>query len=223
MKNAVQQAKAKGADLAIFGEAFLHGFDGLQFNYKNDIKIASSSGSEELAEISCLARTNKIAIGFGYYENDKGGIYSSYLVFDENGNRRCNYRRVSEGWRIRETCADYREGKEFVSFKLKNKKLGILVCGDFWEDHLLPQIITLDETVDAFIWPVHCDYEPQHWETGEKQTYAERSQILAKPVLFCNNFCEEKNRAKGGAYCWHQGKTIAELPPGTQGILIIEI
>ncbi len=219
IEEALKQAAEDESDLLVFGEAFLHAFAALQFNYERDIQIASSLSSLELAKISALAKKYKIAIAFGYYENAKGVIHSSYLVLDKNGKRLCNYRRVSEGWRIQEACADYREGKEFISFKLKDKSFGIIICGDFWEDYLLPQIIELDDKVDAFLWPVHCDYKVETWEKIDKADYIKRSEILAKPVLFCNNFCKEENYAKGGAYLWHQGKTYAEMPMGKRGIL----
>ncbi len=219
MEDALKQAVEDESDLAVFGEAFLHGFDALQFNYERDIQLALAEASVELAKISALARKYKIAIAFGYYENAKGVIHSSYLVFDKNGKRLCNYRRVSQGWRIQEACADYREGSDFISFKLKDKDLGIIMCGDFWEDHLLSKIIELDDKVDAFLWPVHCDYKEEDWEKTDKADYIQRSEILASPVLFCNNFCEEKNYAKGGAYLWCQGKTYAEMPMGKRGVL----
>ncbi len=219
MEDALKQAVEDESDFAVFGEAFLHGFDSLKFDYKRDIQIASSSASVELAKISALAVKYDIAIAFGYYENAKGVIYSSYLVLDRNGERICNYRRVSEGWRIQEACADYREGKEFISFELDEKEFAIMLCGDFWEDHLLSKIIELDDKVDAFLWPVHCDYKVSFWESTDKADYIKRSEILESPVLFYNNFCEEENTAKGGAYLWYQGKTYAEMPMGKRGVL----
>ena len=32
-----------------------------------------------------IARDNSIALGFGFYENNKGGIYNSYLIIGKEG------------------------------------------------------------------------------------------------------------------------------------------
>lgn len=202
------------ADLYVFGEAFLQGFDSLIFEYKHDINIAISENDAAIAAIKKLARENKCAIAFGFYENDKGAIYSSYMVMDKTGKKCFKYQRISTGWRISSACADYREGKDFGIFSLDGKIFSCFVCGDFWEDSLLENISALDSQVDAFLWPVHCDYTVEKWEGSEREEYQKRTAILAKPVFFCNNYCTESEAAKGGAAVWKQGNALASLASG---------
>ncbi|PIE97625.1 MAG: carbon-nitrogen hydrolase family protein [Treponema sp.] len=223
IKSCAEKASAKNADLIMFGEAFLQGFDSLTFDYNRDINVAVFQRGKEISEIRDVVRKNKVAVGFGYLENAKGIIYSSYIILDSEGNTVYNYRRVSVGWRIRNACADYREGTSFGTFTLGGKKFTVVLCGDFWEDHLIPEIIKFDNKTDIFLWPVHCDYNIKEWEEAIKKEYAEHSAILDKPVLFCNNYCIEEGQAKGGAYCWHHGKTLYELPAGKNGMLIAEL
>lgn len=223
IKKWAKEAKKHGAELLLFGEAFLQGFQAMSFQYKEDIEKCLSSGAKLLAEIRQFAKNEKIGIGFGYYENDKGAIYSSYLVIGESGEVLVNYKRVSQGWKESSACADYREGEVFKSFRYKGKELGLMVCGDFWEDHLLAQIIEMDAQVDAFLWPVHCDYDPVFWEESEKEEYRKRTEILEKPVLFINNYSSLEDEAKGGLYTWHQGKTLKEAPMGNETMLLVEL
>lgn len=222
------EAAAAGADLALFGEAFLQGFGAMKFDYREDIPNACALSSEEIAKARLAARTYGIALGFGFFENSQGGIYSSYLVLDRHGQTADLYRRVSSGWKEERArlCPDYREGKGFHSFELAGKRFVTLICGDFWEDGLIPEISGLDTEADAFLWPVHCDYSPEEWEAGERGDYARRSCILAKPVVFVNNFREEdpqaEAHAQGGAYVWQQGKTSAALNMKEEAILFYD-
>ncbi|MEL3908088.1 MAG: carbon-nitrogen hydrolase family protein [Treponemataceae bacterium] len=219
IKRVVETSKS---DLFVFGEAFLQGFDAMSFEYKKDIKIALPENSIEIAQVKNLAKENECAIAFGFYENASGTIFTSCLVVGKTGKTLCKYRRVSTGWRIQNACADYREGENFQNFELDGKRFGILLCGDFWEDKLLPAIADLDAEVDAFLWAVHCDYTIERWEKDEHPEYKKRTTILAKPVFFCNNYTEDELSAKGGAYLWQQGKEIKALKAGKSGVLTFE-
>lgn len=165
--------------------------------------------SVEIANIRKLAKDNSVAIGFGFYENEKGGIYSTYLVIDDNGEILTKYQRKSTGWKIKSACADYREGSTFKTFIYKDKKFGVMLCGDFWEDYLLDEIIYMDSEVDAFLWPVHIDFTKEEWNKNEREDYRKRTEILAKPVLFVDNFHFDTKIAR--AYLFKQGKILKEL------------
>lgn len=223
MRNRVREAKTRGAELIFFGEAFLQGFEAMTFDYKEDIDFAFGIHGAEIAELRAVASEYGVGIGAGFYENFKGAIYSSYLVVDERGMSILHYRRRSRGWKIPSACADYREGTEFCSATFHGKRFGLMICGDFWEDGLLSDLVGMEDEVDFFVWPVHCDYSVERWEKTERALYRERSAILGKPVLYCNNMRAEEEAAKGGAYHWHFGREIASLSAGKPGVLIVEI
>jgi len=223
MQAAIMEAKGQGSDLIVFGEAFLSGFASLNFNYMHDAMKALFVRGQEIAQIRRWASDHKIAIGFGFYENDGGYLFSSYLVIDKFGGIKGHYRRVSEGWREKNTSVEYMEGDRFITFKLDQTNITILVCGDLWEDHLLMPIIDKDMETDLFLWPVHCDYPVGQWRESIHEEYRQRSQILAKPVLFVNNYIDQEDKAKGGAYLWHLGRELYALPYGVPGLLNVEV
>ncbi|NLB50564.1 MAG: carbon-nitrogen hydrolase family protein [Clostridiaceae bacterium] len=223
MKTALLEARPHKPDLVVFGEAFLTGFNGLNFNYSRDAMKALFIRGKEISQIRRWAADEGVAIGFGFHENDHGYLFSSYLVIDRQGDIKGHYRRVSEGWRIKGTGVEYKEGSEFITFKLNQTNITILVCGDFWEDHLLMPIIDRDVDTDLFLWPVHCDYPIDEWHESIREEYRERSQILAKPVLFYNNYIDQEDRAKGGAYLWHWGRELGALAYGEPGLLQVEV
>ena len=218
----IEKTRSEKPDLLLFGESFLQGFDSLCFEYKKDILTAIQINSEPIAKIRSIAKKEKTAIGFGFIENDHGAIFSSYMIVGKNGEMLCLYKRVSQGWRIEGTCADYREGKEFFEFDFEAKRLAVFICGDLWEDNLLEPIISLNP--DAFLWPVFCGYTKEEWKNGEASAYAERTAILDKPVLFINSLVKENAKAiGGGTFVWHHGKLIKEIPMGETGFLLYEI
>lgn len=222
---ACQKAHEAGADLALFGEAALQGFEALNFDYQHDIPLAVGLSSPEIACLSQTAKDLNLAIGVGLYLNIQGGLYSAYLVLDKQGQQAALYKRISSGWLEAKAFknADYRLGREAIIFDMEGKKFTIMLCGDYWEDDLLPLWVELDDRVDAFIWPVHCDYSLEDWASSEKQAYQDRSQIMFKPILFVNNYVPDEGRAKGGAYCWLQGHTLAGQEPGHPGMLLVDL
>lgn len=223
MHTAFMEARKQGTDLIVFGEAFLNGFDALNFNYMHDAMKALFIRGREITQIRSWACEYRMAVGFGFYENDKGNLFSSYLVIDHQGVIQGHYRRVSQGWRMKNTCYEYKEGQEFITFTLNQTSITILVCGDLWEDSLLMPIIDKDAVTDLFLWPVHCDYPVEQWHESVREEYRQRSQILAKPVLFVNNYIDQEDRAKGGAYLWHWGRELYALPYGEPGLLKVEV
>ena len=218
MEEAMVEGSREGWDLLVFGEAFLQGFEAFSFRYREDVHKALFVRSPEITLIRHWARDYKIGVAFGFLENEAGGLYSSYLVLDKKGSLAGHYRRVSRGWKTKEACADYREGKHFISLDFEGWRLTPLICGDFWEDDLLAQIIDRDPETDLFLWPVHCDYDQALWEESECQAYRERTRILEKPILLVNNYIDQADRAKGGVYLWHQGKEVDSLPYGSPGL-----
>ena len=61
-----KEAKAAGADLVCFGEAFLQGFNALSWRYEIDKTIALTTSSAEFAHIQSLTKKTGIDVLFGY-------------------------------------------------------------------------------------------------------------------------------------------------------------
>ena len=104
----------ENVDLIVFGEAFLQGFDSLNWNYQHDMSIAVENDSEIIKEISEKAKEYGVGVSFGYIEKYENHIYSSQITIDEFGRVKDNYRRVSTGWKDDTAGKEYKEGKESV-------------------------------------------------------------------------------------------------------------
>ncbi len=222
IKQQIIKCSEKKFDLICFGESFLQGFEGLTWEYKQDLSIARSQNDEIICALREHAIRYKIALSFGYIEREEGSIYSSNMVISDNGEILNNYRRVSAGWK--EAIADpryYKEGKRFSLFSYKGKKFATAICGDLWYEENIDSIKKLD--ADCVLWPLYVDYSVKKWESGEREEYANQIKEIQAPVLMINSYVEDEHRAKGGCCVFQNGLVIRELLMGDIGILEYDI
>lgn len=70
-------ANMKGkADLIVFGETALQGFNCLCWNYERDIHMALAHADQPIQRLCAAARTNNMALSFGWIEKDEKSLYS---------------------------------------------------------------------------------------------------------------------------------------------------
>lgn len=216
MERYMKEAKANGAELVCFGEAFLQGFNALSWRYEEDKKIALSISSWEFLQIKRFSKTIGIDVLFGYNESEGAYIYSSCALISDGGVVH-NYRRISRGWKeYRQTDEHYREGERAETFVYKGKKCVIGLCGDLWE---YPEKFALGE--DVLFWPVYVCWTKEEWENGGKIEYAQQAKLCCADVLYINSVCE--GDAFGGAARFTDGKIQNELPILREGLLYVEI
>lgn len=204
-------------DMLCFGESFLQGFEGLTWDYDEDIKRALSKNDCSIIRIRKLAKEYNCAISFGFIEKEDNIIYSSNMVIDKNGEVIDLFRRVSEGWKEPIATCMYREGDSFHTFTFMNKKIGVAICGDVWYDCNLEKL--QDMNMDVLLWPLYVEYDVDEWNESIQTEYVERVQSLQYPVLMINSYVEDVHRAYGGCYAFYKNKTINSLPMGNIGVL----
>lgn len=100
---ALVQAAADGADLVVFGESTLQGFDCLCWSYAADRDVALPLDSAPIRQLQDAARKYAAAISFGFIERDGDALYSSCAFIGADGEIIHRFRRVSIGWK------DYRK------------------------------------------------------------------------------------------------------------------
>ena len=211
-----------GCDILCFGESFLQGFEGLTWDYEEDLKRALALDDPVIRRVQALASQYHSGLSFGFIEKEEGMLYSSYLVIDAQGKIRDLFRRVSPGWKEHHADDHYREGKGFHPFSYGGRVLGTAICGDLWDDGLLNGLNQLK--MDALLWPLYVDYTIGEWEESIRDEYVQRVKDLPYPVFMINSFVEDDpHRAKGGCYVFFQNRVIASLPMGETGILEVQI
>ena len=211
-------------DLVLFGESFLQGFYGANFDPEHDIQIAVSRDVPIIGEIAAGAKQNAVAVSFGFIEKADETFYSSQITLDNRGNVIDLYRRVSPGWKEPFAGDQYREGNGFRCFFFQGKKLAVGLCGDLWYEENVEQMKQLEP--DAVFWPVYTDFSFREWNNSIKQEYAEQAGKVCDTVLYVNSLCLDKvgeEYARGGAALFRNGAICQELPAGREGILFVEL
>ena len=213
------------ADLVVFGESMLQGFNCLDWCYLADRNMAVSADGKEIKEIAQAAKSNAIAVSFGYIEKYDDTLYSSQIVIDDSGRTIYNYRRVSMGWKDnRLTDAHYKEGEHFDVFPFKGKRLSIALCGDLWTDGKTEELKSLG--ADIVLWPVYCDFTPEAWNESVKFEYAQQAALCGGTVLYVNSFCIDPmapDCSSGGAALLEMGRIPVEIPAGVAGVLVVDV
>ncbi len=216
MERFMREAKAAGACLVCFGEAFLHGFNALTWQYVEDQQIALTVSSQTFAQIKTLTMEIGIDVLFGYNELAGNAIYSSCALIS-GGRLLHNYRRISKGWReVSRTDAHYQEGTTVEVFDYRGRKCAIGLCGDLWD---YPERFALGE--ELLLWPVYVSWTKEEWENGGKAEYAEQAALCCGNTLYVNSICS--GDAIGGAAHFRGGRIHQELSIFHEGILVAEI
>lgn len=123
------------ADLILFGESVLQGFDCLCWDYETDKLIAVALTDAPIQSVCDAAKENSIAVSFGFIERSDDALYSSQIFVGADGEVENVFHRVSIGWKeYTKTDAHYREGGHFEKFQYGGKNFAIGLCGDLWTD-----------------------------------------------------------------------------------------
>lgn len=218
------QQYAGRADLIVFGEAFLQGFDAADFDPSHDRLIAITTDDPIVQQLCEAARRCRLAVSFGFIEQDGCYFYSSQLTIDATGDITDHYRRVSPGWKLPHAGERYREGGGFHTFPFCGKRVAVGLCGDLWYDENIDALCRL--APDVVLWPVYTDFTPQEWNDAERLEYAAQAGRLATDVLYVNSVCSDpgiEGKAMGGAAHFRSGEIIADIPSGGAGVLLVDI
>ena len=212
---AMEEAAAEGADLVCFGEAFLQGFDCMDWDFAADKRMAVTRDSSEINRIREASRRLGVDVMFGYLERDGEIIYSSCMLV-EKGEITRNYRRISRGWKeFRKTDEHYREGTETFTFGYRGWKCCMALCGDMWD---FPERFRLG--ADILFWPLYCSYTREGWLQTEHPAYAGQCRDHAPLTLMINSLCGQDSL--GGCAVYQAGKVARLLEPGKEGLLCVK-
>lgn len=209
----------RNADLIVFGEVFLHGFDALKWSFEEDKNIALSINSEEIDKIKYLSNQYNIAISFSFFEKYNRNIYTSNLVINKNGEILDLYHRVSPTRTIENVSEEYKSGDDFHTFEFMGKSILIAICGDLWFDKNIKRIN--ERKPDIILWPLYIDYSVDEWESEALEEYNQQASLLCAPVIMVNSYMRDSKGAVGGAYLFSQGKVMKSLNLGDIGSLSV--
>ena len=117
-------AAGQGADLIIFPELFLSGY-----NIGQTVQeLAQPADGPACQQAAQIARQANIAMLYGYPERFDTEVYNSALLIDRNGNTRANYRKTHLYGSYEKSC--FKPGDSLLIAELEGLNIGILICYD---------------------------------------------------------------------------------------------
>lgn len=212
------------ADIVIFGEAFLQGFDGAAFEPVHDALIAVTPDDPVIRELCGAAGQSNVALSFGFIEKEGDRFYSAQLTVSRDGRVIDLYRRISPGWKEPFANAQYCEGDGFHAFSFMGRQIAVGLCGDLWYDDHVAAMQRLGP--DVVLWPVYTDFTPDEWNASEKHAYAAQAGRFCPRVLYVNSCCLDKcgdGCAMAGAALFENGRIAREVPAGAEAILFVDL
>jgi predicted amidohydrolase len=217
----IKKAKKYNIDILLFGETYLQGFDALVWRPEDDLLVGIENGSEKMNILRKYCKEENMAIGMGYIEREGNSLYSSYLIVDKNGSDLANYRRISKGWKVKNSDSNvYKEGEYFKTFEFMGHKMTVGLCGDFWNDDVTKK---LPKDIDTVLWPVFVDIDKDRWKLLEFDEYIKQAKKICKNIFFVNSICDEqKFLAYGGAFAIINNELKASLDQGKEEILVVQ-
>ena len=222
IKTAIRDHGYKQADLILFGETLLQGFDSLSWNYDIDKNIAVATDDPVIYEIRKTAKEFSVAVSFGYIEKAEDSLFSSQMTVGKDGEILNNFRRVSVGWKEPVADSHYKEGDGFNTFRFEDREFAVGLCGDLWDDMNVDRMKKLH--ADVILWPVYTDFNYEEWDKTIKYEYAEQAARFGHGVCLVNSVCldrEGSEIAKGGATYFMDGRIKYQTPAGEESILYV--
>jgi len=117
-------AADRGADLIIFPELFLTGY-----NIGRTVQeLAEPTDGSSCQKAAHIAREADIAILYGYPERLDKEVYNSASLIDRRGHTRANYRKTHLYGSFEKSC--FKPGETLLIAELEDLKIGILICYD---------------------------------------------------------------------------------------------
>ena len=170
VKQSIVSAAVEGAELLVFGEAFLPGYpfwlaytDGAAWDLKVNKELHAHYARNaiciedgDLDEVSALAKENSMAIYLGTIERakDRGGhsLYCSLVYIDAKGTIQSVHRKLQPTYDERLTWAPG-DGHGLQVHKLKEFTVGGLNCWENWMPLVRSSLYGLGEDLHIAVWP----------------------------------------------------------------------
>lgn len=117
-------AAAAGADMMVFPELFLPGYNQRQLHPS----LAQPQGGPWEERLVSLAKSAACGLTIGWAERDGNHLYNSASAFDARGQRLAHYRKLQLYGEMEQSV--FTPGNDYVLFELGGVRTGLLICYD---------------------------------------------------------------------------------------------
>lgn len=186
-------AAAAGADMAVFPEVFLPGYNVGQM-------VAQPLDGPWVTRLSELARRHGVAAVMGLAERDGERIFNTAVAIGPDGALIARFRKI-QLWEARENAL-YGRGDALVTFDYRGRTIGVLICYDIeFPEHVRTLV---RKGADLIVVPT-ANPEPYH--NVNQYAVPARAMENAITVAYCN-YCGPEGDL---VYC---GRSLIAGPEG---------
>jgi len=225
-----REAANDGAGLVVFSETALTGFIGND-DPTHDRLLAQPIPGPTTRQLGALSRECGIWIAIGLYERQQVAeterLYDSAILIGPDGKIHLHYRRISPQWHGGDPRV-YCQGTDLPMAFTAFGTCAFLLCGDLFDDELLQRVRHLEP--NWLLFPFARSYDSEvadaaQWHREERLVYARQAARAGVGALMVNYLAEpDAGGCFGGAIAVApDGTVIDDLPPGHEGILLVDI
>lgn len=217
LERRLEEAAGFAPDLVCLPECALTGYlyEAADFEH-----FAEPLTGPSVRRLAGLARRMGSFLCAGLLERAPEGVYSAALLFDQRGNLILRHRKIEEK-------PPFRCGRDFRSVKTRLGRMGILVCGDLFNESASRRAAG---RVDVLLVPLARSFagrspDPARWAAEERQVYWAAAAALKTTVCIVNALeVDVEEPAFGGALViGADGRLLAESPHGSDELLLVEV
>ncbi len=221
------RAAREAADLVLFPEAALTGLINTD-DPTHDRALGIPRTDEALQRIAQATERFGVYVGLGFLEREGEGLYDSAVMFSSQGEMILHYRRITPGWHGMDADArTYRDGSRLGIADTPWGQLGVLICGDLFDEDLVHAVRDLEP---RWVWvpmaraaPSAVKDIPSWWEE-ERSAYVSRIRKLRAWGFLVNLREPMPYHAFGGTLVVDpRGNLRAMTPPFHADMHMIEI
>lgn len=217
LERRLEEAACFSPDLVCLPECTLTGYLYEQDDFE---RFAEPLGGPTPQRVAELARRFGVYLCAGMLERVPEGVYSAALLFDRDGNLILRHRKIEEK-------PPFLCGREFRSAETSLGRVGILICGDLFNESAARQAA---RRADVLLVPLARSFagrspDPGRWAAEERQEYQAAATALQTAVCIVNALeVGVEEPAFGGALVVSaDGRLLAESPHGSDELLLVEV
>lgn len=193
IERALTASAAMGADLAVFPEAYLLGYNLGQM-------ISQPLDGPWVQRLGDLARKTGVAIVTGMSERDGDGCFNTAVALGADGGLMASYRKI-QLWEAREKSI-WSRGEGYSTFQYRGRTIGLQICYDIeFPEHTR---VLVRKGVDLILCPTA---NPVPFDNVNRYAVSARAMENAISVAYCN-YCGTEGEA---TYC---GRSLIAGPEG---------
>ena len=171
---ALEQAEAQHADIALFPESSILGWENPEAH-----RLAEPIPGKDSDRIAGLARKYKVMIAIGLDEKDGDRLYDSAILMDKTGKLLAKHRKINVLPEL--MTPPYAEGRpeDIGVVETEFGRLAVLICADTFTDAYLERLKALkpDLMLVPYGWAAANDQWPEHSKLLEELVKKRAAQV----------------------------------------------